>query len=279
MTMNDTRVRVSIVIPAHNEERHLKACLDAIVNQTSAPFEVIVVDNNCTDKTAAIASRYPFVVVVDESQQGIVHARNAGFDVARGDVIGRIDADIQIPPNWVGHIQKFYAKERNANRAWSGSGYFYNVKFPQVVSWAYSVFAFGLNRLLLGHYTLWGSNMAITAKQWQVVRSTTCSRTDIHEDLDLAIHLHEQKYKIVYDRTIKTSAELRRVQTDRHKLWSYLQLWPRTLKLHNKKIWPVCWFLGAFVLYWATFILVFADGMSSALTRFMTSPRTATQRR
>ena len=49
---------ISIVIPAYNEEKRIEACLKNIVTQIEKPFEVIVVDNNCTDKTAEIAREF-----------------------------------------------------------------------------------------------------------------------------------------------------------------------------------------------------------------------------
>src|SRR5687767_1835934 len=101
MMLMNTRLRVSLVIPAYNEESHLRACLDAVAAQTVRPFEVIVVDNNSTDTTVAIARSYSFVAVMHESQQGIVYARNAGFNAARGDIIARIDADTHLSPNWI----------------------------------------------------------------------------------------------------------------------------------------------------------------------------------
>ncbi|MEK7153660.1 MAG: glycosyltransferase family 2 protein [Patescibacteria group bacterium] len=266
MRTNKTRSRVSIVIPAHNEERHLQLCLEAIAAQAVPPFEAIVVNNNSTDQTAKVARSFPFVRIVTEPNQGIVHARNTGFDTAKGDIIGRIDADIQLPPQWVAHVQAFYADGAHANQAWSGTGYFYNVHLPRLVSWAYGLFAFRLNKVLTGHYTLWGSNMAITQEQWEKVRGNTCDRVDIHEDLDLAIHLDRAGYGITYDTSIKTNAELRRVHADRHKLWDYLQWWPRTLRIHNKKTWVVCWFFGAFLLYLATFLLVLIDYLARKIT-------------
>jgi glycosyltransferase involved in cell wall biosynthesis len=266
--MNHPRVRVSIVIPAYNEEFHLPACLRAIAAQTVQPDEVIVVDNNSTDNTAAVAASYPFVTVIQEPRQGRVFARNTGFDAATSEVIGRIDADIVLPANWVEHVQRFYTEPLNQRRALSGSGYFYNVRLPRLVSWAYGVFAFRLNKLLLGHYTLWGSNMALTREQWQAVRHQVCARNDIHEDLDIAMHLHEAGFGIHYDTSVKTNAELRRVQSERHELWEYLQWWPRAVRQHGHWTWVICWLLGAVLLYWATFILFFAEKIS----RFFRAP-------
>lgn len=256
------RIRVSIVIPAYNEEFHLRSCLQAIADQTQPVHEVLVVDNNSTDHTAKVAAAYPFVRVIQEPRQGRVFARDTGFNAATGDVIGRIDADIILPADWVAHVQQFYGQKHNADRAWSGAGYFYNVRLPRLVSFAYGLLAFRLNKLLLGHYTLWGSNMAITRQQWQAVRPAVCDRLDIHEDLDLAIHLHRQGFKIAYDTAIKTNAEMRRVHSDRHMLWEYLQWWPRTLRIHGNVFWPLCWFVGAFLLYLATFILLMADRLA-----------------
>jgi glycosyltransferase involved in cell wall biosynthesis len=257
-----SRLRVSIVIPAYNEERHLGACLDAIAAQTVPVFEVIVVDNNSTDRTAAVAAAYPFVRVVRESTQGRVFARNAGFSAARGDIIGRIDADIRLPAQWVEHVQRFYAKPANQRQAWTGRGHFDNVRLPHIVSWAYALLAFRLNLLLIGHPSLWGSNMAITRAQWQAVKGTVHLRNDIHEDLDLSMHLHDAGYAITYDRTIATYAHLRRVHTDHDQLWGYLLWWPRTLKIHRKWTWPVCWFFGVFCLYMATYVLIIAEWLA-----------------
>jgi len=262
-----SRLRVSIVIPVYNEERHLGACLDAIAVQSSSVLEVIVVDNNSTDASVEIARKYPFVRIVRESRQGRVFARNAGFDAARGDIIGRIDADIRLPANWVDYVQQFYADHDRRNQAWSGRGYFYNVRLPRLVSWAYALLAFRLNMVLIGHTTLWGSNMAITKAQWQQVRSVVHLRNDIHEDLDLAMHLHDAGYKITYDTTITTDAHMRRVRTNRDELWGYLLWWPRTLRLHSKWTWPICWFFGAFLLYGVTYILVIAEWLARRLGR------------
>jgi glycosyltransferase involved in cell wall biosynthesis len=255
-------MKVSIVIPVYNEAARLAVCLRAIERQTARPYEVIVVDNNSTDGSTAIAEQFSFVKVVHEASQGIIYARNRGFDAASGDVIARIDADIEIPANWVEYVAAFYDKPDNVKIAWTGSGFFYNVRFPRLVSAAYSLLAFRLNQVLLGYATLWGSNMAITRVQWQAVRSDVCVRTDIHEDLDLAIHLSRAGFKVHYDTSIKTNAQLKRVRSNRHELWEYLQWWPRTLRVHGRWNWLVCWLLSVLPLYVGAQILVVAEWMA-----------------
>lgn len=247
---------VSIVIPAHNEARHIKACLDSIARQSVAPLEVILVDNNSTDQTAVLAREYPFVRVVRAQQQGIVFARNMGFDAAKGDIIGRIDADIVLPTDWVEYVSRFYSDARHRNQAWTSRGVFANIVFKRLFTTGYEWLAFQFNWLLLGHYTLWGSSMALLPAQWQAVRENIHLRNDIHEDLDLALHLRAEGYGITYDRALPVTARLSHVHPNRSVLWSYLQLWPRTLRLHGKWTWPICWFFGAFCAYLCVYALL-----------------------
>jgi glycosyltransferase involved in cell wall biosynthesis len=266
--LHKDNLRLSIVIPVYNEAESLGRCLEAIAGQTTAPYEVIIVDNNSTDRTSAVARRYNFARVIDEPRQGIVYARSSGFDAARGDIIGRIDADSLLPSDWVEHIVDFYQQNSaHAGYAFSGGASFYNVRFPRAVAWLYNFLAFDLNHLLIGHPTLWGSNMAITRQQWQAVRSQTCARLGIHEDLDLAMHLTDLDYRIFYDRHFRITAHMRRVRSDRHELWEYLQWWPRTLRRHGKRNWWLCWLCGCLMLYLLTPLLSLSEYLARLVGR------------
>ncbi|MFI5275622.1 MAG: glycosyltransferase family 2 protein [Candidatus Saccharimonadales bacterium] len=249
------RKSLSIVIPAYNEERHLPACLDAIAAQTVMPDEVIVVDNNSSDRTSQVAKRYPFVRLVHEKQQGRVYARNAGFNAARSDLIGRIDADTIMPIDWVEQLQQFYEDEDHFQHfAYTGGSDFYNIRLPKVGSWITAQMAFRLNRLLLGHYILYGANMAIPKHLWQAVRNDVCHRNDIHEDLDLSIHLHRLGFKVTYQVGLHVRVKMRRVRTDRSELKENLMWWPQTLKVHHNNSWVIGW-VGAELLFYGSLLL------------------------
>ncbi len=239
---------LSLIIPAYNEEQHLKACLDSIAVQSVMPYEVLVIDNNSTDGTKKLAKSYPFVRVLSEKQQGIVYARNRGFNTAKGTLIGRIDADSVLPLDWVERITDFYNNPDNAFTALTGSGAYYNTPFPRISRIAFDILAFKVNRIVLGYNFLLGSNMAMPTKMWKKVRDDVCVRTDIHEDLDLAMHVHESGYKIKYDRSIQMGILLRRVFHDHDKLWGVLMLWPQTYRVHDNPMWITGWF-GAALLY------------------------------
>jgi glycosyltransferase involved in cell wall biosynthesis len=89
---------VSIVIPAFNEEKFLpttvvriRAACDACV-AVAGRYEIIVCDNNSTDRSAELARRLGCVVVVEPENQ-IARARNCGACAAKGDWLLFIDAD------------------------------------------------------------------------------------------------------------------------------------------------------------------------------------------
>ncbi len=245
---NKQALTVSLIIPAYNEARHILACLDAVAAQTIMPYEVIVVDNNSSDTTVKLAKKYRFVAVVSEKRQGVLWARNTGFNAAQGDIIGRIDADTILPPNWIEEVQRFYANPACSDRVLTGGAYFYNVRFPHFAGWIQGQIAFRMNRVLLGHYITYGSNLALPAALWQAVRGLTCKDPSIHEDLDLGIHLYRAGYGITYNEGFRVGVKMRRVRSDQATLWENMMWWPRTLRRHGIKTWIFGW-LGAVIFY------------------------------
>lgn len=86
---------ISVVIPAHNEEKYVARCIRSI--KTAAKYyggtvEIIVVCNRCTDRTADIAQKYGAKAIPNEDRC-IAKVRNAGITAASGDVIVTIDCD------------------------------------------------------------------------------------------------------------------------------------------------------------------------------------------
>jgi len=228
---------LTIVIPVYNEAAHLGACLEAIAAQTVKPDEVIIVDNNSTDASIEIAEKYPFVTVIKEKKQGIVFARDAGFNAAKSEIIGRIDGDTRLPKNWVEKVHNFYKNDKHRGYALTGGGYFYNMRAPRFNGWIQSQLAYRFNRLIVGFYILWGSNMAFTREQWLAVRDQVCHDVFIHEDLDLAIHLHRNGYQIRYRTDIKAGVYLKRIYENRGEQNEHLERWPKTLHLHHFPLW------------------------------------------
>ena len=93
-----THVNISLIIPAHNEEKYLPGCLQNIAPHVGRLLEVIVVDNASADDTAEVARQFQFARVVHEPRKGLLWARQRGFLESRGDHLAYIDADCRMPP-------------------------------------------------------------------------------------------------------------------------------------------------------------------------------------
>ncbi len=94
---------VSIVIPTFNESKYIEKCLQSINSQSYTNFEIILVDNGSTDATVKIAQQYVDKIV--ESPEGnIAELRNKGAAVAKGEILGFIDADCLAHPNWLNNM-------------------------------------------------------------------------------------------------------------------------------------------------------------------------------
>ncbi len=97
---------ISVSIPAYNEEDTLVQTLASLCNnETDYAVEIVVTDNNSTDKTADII-RDCGVIYEFEERQGITQARNTGLAVTRGKYILNADADTIYPKDWIAEMVK-----------------------------------------------------------------------------------------------------------------------------------------------------------------------------
>ncbi len=91
---------VSVIIPCFNAAATLPECLDSVFGQDRPPDEVLLMDDGSTDETAAVAQHYGTRLrFISQPRQGPGAARNAAVRLARGDVIGFLDADDLWPPD------------------------------------------------------------------------------------------------------------------------------------------------------------------------------------
>lgn len=96
---------LSVIIPARNAAEHLGQCLAALRQQTQPELlhQLIVVDNDSTDDTAAIAQQHG-AIVIHQPKRGAAAARNAGLAIATGDIICCTDADCTPTADWLAKI-------------------------------------------------------------------------------------------------------------------------------------------------------------------------------
>lgn len=231
---------MSIVIPAYNEEASIKGCVLAAVLQTRPAHEVIVVDNRSTDRTAEIVkglqAEHPqqsIIYVQQNDVQGIIPTRNAGLDAATGDVIGRIDADSVIEPTWVEEVQKAFADESVA--AATGPVLYYDMPLRRFGLKADDRLRRVILSLSRDYHFLFGSNMAIRRQAWETIRADTCldEKDELHEDIDLSIHLAEHRLRVAYVRSMVSGMSARRVEDSPRDYSYYVGRFERTYARHG----------------------------------------------
>ena len=114
------KIHFSVVIPAHNEEKYIKRCIDSIWAADKVfpgNTEIIVVCNRCTDKTAEIAKENGAIVLTNEDRC-IAKVRNTGINAANGKIIVTIDADNRMTR---GTLREIYAMLRSGKYIGGGS--------------------------------------------------------------------------------------------------------------------------------------------------------------
>ncbi|MGH7157374.1 MAG: glycosyltransferase [Candidatus Saccharimonadales bacterium] len=244
---------LTIVIPAYNEQSYLAACLDSIAGQNVMPNEVIVVDNNSSDETLKIAKEYSFVKVLSEKRQGVFFAARKGFKAAKSDVIGRIDADTILPADWIETVLAGLQDKRVA--AVTGPVSYYDMPLPHANYWFDHMMRIFTYRFAYQNSPfLYGSNLAIRRKVWRQIAAGLCTQHNIHEDIDLAIHVKEAGHEIVYDKALLSGASGRRYNDGLKSFSGYIGMYRRTYRrhnLHSLAIYPALfmWSLGYVMMH------------------------------
>lgn len=108
---------ISIIIPVYNVEKYIEATLVSIMNQTFKDYEIILVDDGCTDKSLYIAERtlrenlFKNYLILKETNSGQGVARNFGVDNASGEWVFFMDADDLLPVYALGELVNATKKE------------------------------------------------------------------------------------------------------------------------------------------------------------------------
>ena len=109
--------KISVVIPAYNEELVIAHTLRAVLAQDYPDFEVIVVNNASTDRTAEVVEKIAAMNgsnglanlrLVHESKKGLLHARERGRVEAHGDIVANMDADCLPETDWLRIASEYF---------------------------------------------------------------------------------------------------------------------------------------------------------------------------
>ena len=201
-------MRFSIVVPAYNEAAYLGRALDSLLHQDyTGRYEVIVVDNNSTDGTAAIAAQYG-VPVVKEPQQGVCAARQRGVDCATGEIIISTDADTTQPRDWLRTIDARFAESERVVAVAGPCRY-------QDPSWWAKAFPILLFGLVAKIYALTGFVFYVSATNIAVRRTVfpgyDLKLTQGGDELDLVRRLRRRGH-VSWERQNVVTTSARRLQ-------------------------------------------------------------------
>jgi glycosyltransferase involved in cell wall biosynthesis len=201
-------MRFSIVVPAYNEAAYLGRALDSLLHQDyNGRYEVIVVDNNSTDGTAAVAAQYG-VSVVKEPQQGVCAARQRGVDCATGEIIISTDADTTQPRDWLRTIDARFAESERVVAVAGPCRY-------QDPSWWAKAFPILLFGLVAKVYALTGFVFYVSATNIAVRRTAfpgyDLKLTQGGDELDLVRRLRRRGH-VSWERQNVVTTSARRLQ-------------------------------------------------------------------
>ena len=214
-------MKLSFVIPAYNEEAYLPACLESILAQTKdlpdSDFEIIVVNNASSDRTAQVAAGYAGVTVVDELRKGLPWARQAGFEASTGDLIANVDSDSRLTPGWVEKVLREFDALPNLV-ALSGPVQYYDLTPWQSIQvqlfYLLAFVLYCLNRYILRAGSMvQGGNFVLRRDALASIGGFNTDIAFYGEDTDIARRLNRVG-KVVFTFQLKMFSSARRLKKE-----------------------------------------------------------------
>ncbi|MEZ5290869.1 MAG: glycosyltransferase [Vicinamibacterales bacterium] len=199
--MPTSRLKLSIVVPAFNNAGQLQACLQALPAATTAPHEVVVVDDGSTQEIQDVAERNGAACIRLDSNSGPSSARNAGARRATGAVLVFIDSDVVVAPGGIDRLVQPLAADPDLAAVFGS--YDNHPNAPGVLS---------QYRNLLHHYmhqtaspeasTFWAGLGAVRRSVFETIGGFDEQRfSRCMEDIELGYRLRQSGYRIRLERT------------------------------------------------------------------------------
>jgi glycosyltransferase involved in cell wall biosynthesis len=233
--------KISVIVPAYNEEKLLPTCLEALQRQDypKEQFEVIIVDNGSSDQTAHVAKKFGMRVYTYTDIQGCGASRKFGILHAKGSIIALTDADCVAASDWLTKIDKRFTDPKLV--CVGGSAIPKTKKLlPKLI---FSFFdLFHLTNHLLGKPLMGGYNMAVRKSAYEKVGGIKSDLLSC-DDWELALNLknHFGRQSVRYDVGLQVFSATRK-QEHFNDVWRFakegLQNYIRLVILNKKKVAP-----------------------------------------
>lgn len=103
--------KISIIVPVYNSEKYIGPCLNSIINQNYANFEVIIINDGSNDNSLEICeffkNKYSNIILLNKLNEGVSKARNDGIKKATGDYLLFVDSDDYLEPNALNKFEPY----------------------------------------------------------------------------------------------------------------------------------------------------------------------------
>lgn len=226
---------VSIIVPAHNEEKTIGKTINSILNldYPIKKIEIILVNDESRDKTVEIAKRYKQVKIINNKHRGIgkASAVNSGLRVAKGEFFGIVDADSEVSRNSLKKMMGYFSSRRtgaviSAIKV-SNSGRLYTKL--QKLEYSFTALA---RELMSRIDTLHFSHGVLSVFRTDVIKDLGYfDENNLTEDLEIAMRLKAHHYNIIMAPNAITYTN---VPATFKSLWNQRIRWYRGL-IHNLK--------------------------------------------
>ena len=204
-------MKVSFVIPAHDEQHYIADCIDSLqAQEVDFSYEIVVVDNGSTDATSVLAAGRGARVVY-EPRAGLANARQAGLQAAQGEFLIYVDADSRLPRSWASAAVGLFDADDNLVALSSGFQFYDGGIAEDAGAFLFrTVLNPAVNSLLKASGrpgVLIGSAIAIRAEALRRAGGVNMEFQFYGEDTCLAYRLHPQgEVRFVDDLLLSTSA-------------------------------------------------------------------------
>lgn len=197
-------MKISILIPCHNEEKFVQKCVESCLAQTRKPDQILVVNDGSTDRSAeilALFGRDIEVLTLPIATGNKSYAQQRGLPYITGDVFIATDGDTILDPNFVSYVEEDYVKHPDVVAI---SGYVKSLKFNWLTACRELDYIIGQD-LYKTAQSFVGALFVIPgcagAFKTEAFRTFIDFDHDaLTEDLDFTYKFHEQYLSIFYDR-------------------------------------------------------------------------------
>ncbi len=200
--------KISVIVPAINEEKYIMNLFQGLSDQTFKDFEVIVVDGGSKDRTVEIAKKNNAKVIM-EKKKGIGIARNTGAAKSRGSILVFLDADTKPSRNLLKTYNEVFEKDEDIVAA---TGPIYPLeKTNKRILLGYKIVSIFFVKLsiMLGVPSVVGSNFSARRSPFMKIHGFN-PKLLTYEDWDLSIRIRNLG-RIVYDNNASVQTSVRRV--------------------------------------------------------------------